>query len=65
MNKNKIWCKHIKYWHRKARKNVNTCFGLEDFSEASGWHYIYNGLVDTGKWRICPICGAKKPKAAL
>ena len=59
----KKWCKHIKYWHRKAEKNVLTCFGLEDFSEASGWSYIYGyGLVQTYKWMFCPICGTKRPK---
>jgi hypothetical protein len=61
MTNSKIWCKHIKYWYRKAEKNVQTSFGLEDFSEASGWSYIYSNLVQTDKWNFCPICGIKKP----
>lgn len=63
MKNNKTWCKHIKYWHRKARKDVQTCFGLEDFPEASGWHYVLSGLVfpDNDKWNFCPICGTKRP----
>jgi len=60
---NKLWCKHIKYWHRKAEKNVSTFVGVEDFPEASGWSFIHgNGLVQTDKWNFCPICGAQRPK---
>lgn len=60
---NKLWCKHIKYWHRKAEKNVSTFVGLEDFPEASGWYYVLNNLAqpDGEKWKFCPICGAQRP----
>jgi hypothetical protein len=61
MKNNKIWCEHIKYWHRKSQKNVLTFIGLEDFTEASGWSYVYNNLVGTDKWNFCPICGVRKP----
>lgn len=59
----KLWCKHIKYWHRKAQKNVPTFVGLEDFDEASGYSYVLSNLVfpDNDKWIFCPICGAKRP----
>jgi hypothetical protein len=64
MSKNKIWCKHIKYWHRKAQKDVITFTGIEDFPEASGWSYTLSCLVfpDNDKWKFCPICGVKKPE---
>lgn len=61
-NMNKIWCTHIKYWHRKSQKDVLTCFGLEDFDECQGWDFEGDNLVFTTRWKFCPICGAEKPK---
>ncbi len=58
---NTIWCKHIKYWYRKAEKDVSTFVGLEDFPEAFGWSYIYNDFADVDRWNFCPICGIKRP----
>ena len=55
---NKVWCKHIKYWSRAACSDWDG-----DYPACNGWNYIYgHGIVQTDKWKFCPICGTPKPK---
>ena len=57
--KNKIWCKHIRYWSRPACE----IDGM-DIPACGGWSFKTNeascGLTAT-KWKCCPVCETKNP----
>jgi len=57
MKNNKIWCSHLKYWSRSACE----VDGM-DIDACDGWSYKYGfGIVQTDKWKYCPICGVERP----
>jgi hypothetical protein len=55
---NKVWCKHIKYWSRREHEDDGVMIPFQE-----GWSYTKQiSLVQTNKWKFCPICGTPKPK---
>ena len=54
-----IWCSHIQ-WHRQTATMAQ--YGVKE-----GWRVAVAGHLPTGvdeDWKLCPICGTKRPVEA-
>ena len=53
MKKKKEWCKHLAYWGDKVSYGYFYNFRQD---------YLRKDLWVPRNWKVCPICGKRRPK---